>query len=115
MILSLTDQFGSQLNRTFDEACGLASDLADEYSRLYYHGIICERRAKQAYRRGGPSAGYIAYDWLRQAMEHYEKAAEDRPAGDDAALLRWNACIRKFERHPDMDPEPLDETVQLLE
>jgi hypothetical protein len=115
LILSLTDQFGTQLTRTFKEACDLASGLDDEYAQLYYHGIICERRAMQAYRRGGPSAGYIAYDWLHQAMEHYDKAAASRPSGDDSALLRWNACVRKLERHPDMVPEPLDDSVQLLE
>ena len=27
-------------------------------------------------------------------MEHYEKAEAIRPAGNDDALLRWNACAR---------------------
>ncbi len=115
LLLSLSDQFGTRLARTFEEARNLASGFSDEYRRSYYHGIICERRGKHAFRRGGPSAGYIAYDWLRQAMDHYETATEKRPAGDDSALLRWNSCMRTLERHPDMVPEPSDDTVQLLE
>lgn len=27
-------------------------------------------------------------------MDHYEKAESIRPAGNDDALLRWNACAR---------------------
>ena len=39
-------------------------------------------------------AGYIAYDWFKEAMGHFEKAAEVRPAGNDGAILRWNTCAR---------------------
>jgi hypothetical protein len=31
---------------------------------------------------------------LREAMARYEKAEAIRPAGNDDALLRWNACAR---------------------
>ena len=56
-----------------------------------------------------------AYDWLKRAMEYYEVAEPLRPQKDDAALLRWNACARALERHPELQPEPSDDTVQLLE
>jgi hypothetical protein len=74
--------------------------LRDEYSRTYYAGIVCERRAKAQLRNGGPGAGYVAYDSFREAMSWYEKAETLRPPGNDDALLRWNACARILERNP---------------
>lgn len=115
LILSLSDQFGEHLNETFQEACDLASNLSDEYSRAYYSGLICERRAKQHLRRGGPGAGYVAYDWYHKAMEHYASAQEVRPAGNDSSILRWNAVVRTLRRHPEVTPEPLEEHVPLLD
>ena len=99
----------------FQEARRLAAELGNKYCRLYYEGLICERRAKAHLRLGGPSSGYMAHDWLLKAMELYEAAEPLRPEKDDAVLLRWNACVRAFERHPDLEPEPLDDTIQLLE
>jgi hypothetical protein len=37
-----------------------------------------------------------------EAMEHYERAETLRPAGNDDALLRWNACARFLMRHPEL-------------
>jgi hypothetical protein len=38
-------------------------------------------------------------------MEHYDSALKLRLTGNDDAILRWNACIRLLERHPDLLPE----------
>ena len=57
-------------------------------------GIIAERRAKSLLRNGSPGAGSEAYQYLREAMDWFEKAEARRPAGNDDALLRWNACAR---------------------
>ena len=68
--------------------------LRDEYERVYYTGIVWERRAKARLAKGSPGANYAAYDWFREAMEWFEKAEAIRQAGNDDAILRWNSCAR---------------------
>ena len=94
LLLSLTDQFGRDLGRAFTRARELFPRLNDDYSRIYYRGLICERRAKAHFDRGGPGSGHLAYDWFRQAMDAYESAIDQRLSGNDDAILRWNACAR---------------------
>jgi hypothetical protein len=114
LLLSLTDQFAHESS---SQAIGRASDLAnrlsDEYDRLYYSGIIRERRAKTVlhHQRYGASAN--ATEWLREAMDFYARAEAIRPAHNDDAVLRWNACARllmQMPQHlePDLStPEPI--------
>ncbi len=106
MILALTDQFGSNLNRTFREARKLLPRLADAYARAYYQGIVCERRARAHLQNGSMGSGHLAYDWFHQAMASYEEAAGHAPEGNEDAILRWNACARVINRNPDVAPEP---------
>jgi hypothetical protein len=47
----------------------------------------------------------MTYDWLRQAMDAYEKAERLRPPGNDESLLRWNTCARLLARHEHLRPE----------
>ena len=94
LLLSLTDQFDQYLGTSFTKARDLFPRLKDEYSRIYYRGIICERRAKAHLDRGGPGSGHLAFDWFRQAMEAFESAMDRRLTGNDDAILRWNACAR---------------------
>jgi hypothetical protein len=42
-------------------------------------------------------------------MEHYERAEELRPPGNDEAILRWNTCARIIMRNPEIRPRPQDE------
>jgi hypothetical protein len=51
-----------------------------------------------------PGSGPQAYEWLQNAMSWYEKAEAVRPAGNDDALLRWNACARLIMRNRDLVP-----------
>ena len=104
LILSLTDQFGERLSAAFAEAKKTVLRLSDEYDRCYYRGIISERRANAHHRTRGPGSGTVAYDWYRQAMEHYEKAAELAAADSAEAILRWNTCVRMLRRHSDLKP-----------
>lgn len=104
LLLALTDQFRRELEPQFTEARGVISRLKNAYCRRYYEGIVCERRAKAHFHRGGPGSGILAYEWLQQAMEHYDKALALRLAGNDDAALRWNACARLIERHPGLKP-----------
>ncbi len=106
LLLALTDQFGRGLQGRVREARELAARLSSEYEREYYNGIICERRAKSRYHQGTPGRGHIAYEGLREAMNHYDEAEKVRPAGNDDAILRWNACARVIMSHADIRPEP---------
>lgn len=115
LILSLTDQFDRYRSGLIDEARTLVARLGDAYSREYYAGILWERHAKARYRRGGPGAGFAAHAELGQAMEHFDKAVAIRPAGNDEAVLRWNACVRFLDRFPDITPAPEEAPEPLLE
>ena len=105
LLLALTDQFDDSLGDAVEPAREALWRLRDEYSRFYYSGIICERRAKAHLKRGGPRAGHSAYGWFREAMEHYEKAIELRPPHNDDAILRWNTCARVLMANPKLAPD----------
>ena len=115
LLLSLTDQFGRELSRPFSMAREILHRLEDEYCRFYYDGIICERRAKVHLDRGGPGSGHMAYEWLRQAMDAYEKAIDKRLAGNDDAILRWNACARIIMSDSDVAPAQEEAGEHMLE
>jgi hypothetical protein len=93
LVLALTEQFHDDAS-TVIEASAVASRLRDDYQRAYYTGIVAERRAKARLRQGTPGCGPQAYEWLRAAMNWYDKADAIRPTANDDARLRWNACAR---------------------
>jgi hypothetical protein len=111
LVLALSDQFDEHLGAAAAEAKQVLARIRDEYTRVYHAGILCERRAKAHLKRGGPRAGHIAYEWLREAMDHFERAAALRPAGNDDAILRWNTCVRTLRSKPELAPD-LQESVQ---
>ena len=84
--------------------------LRDEYDRIYYTGILWERRAKARLPKGTPGSEFAAYDWFREAMKWFEKAEAKRPAGNDDAILRWNSCARIIMAN-NLTPRP-EETVE---
>ena len=73
--------------------------LTDEYDRIYYAGIISERRARAQLQRGALGSSDVASAGFREAMRSYERAEAMRPAGNDEAILRWNTCVRMLARH----------------
>lgn len=103
LVLALTDQFHDDAS-TIVEARATVDRIRDEYERAYYTGIVVERRAKARIRHGTPGCGPQAYEWLRDAMNWYEKAEAIRPAGNDDARLRWNACARLIMRDRHLVP-----------
>jgi len=115
LLLALTDQFDRRMSSAVREARELLPRFESDYARAYYEGIIWERRANALHDRGGPGAGNLAYDGLRQAMACYEKAIELRSPANDEAVLRWNTCTRILARHPDIRPVPQDDFQPLLE
>lgn len=111
LLLALTDQFPHGAAEAVPRAQEVLPRLSGEYERAYYAGIIAERRAT-ARLTGGAGRGTAAYELYRQAMRWYEQAAEQSPAGNEDALLRWNTCARQIMRHnlapaPDDAREPL--------
>lgn len=111
LLLAMSDQFLED-PQAYNRAREVLGTLASEYERAYYAGIIAERRAKaQVIRRGGG-----AYEWLMDAMKCFERAEALRPASNDDALVRWNACVRFLERHPELRPVTEDKTeIEMLE
>jgi hypothetical protein len=113
LVLALTEQFHDDASRVVD-AFATVGQLRDEYERAYYSGIVTERRAKARLRHGMPGCGPQAYEWLREAMNWYEKAEAIRPAGNDDARLRWNACARLIMRDRHLVPIAEDRGEPLL-
>jgi hypothetical protein len=94
LLLAMTDRFGKGYGVGIAKTQEILQQIHDPYEREYYGGIVCERRAKALLQQGGPGAGFQAYEFLHEAMASYERAETIRPAGNDDALLRWNACAR---------------------
>ena len=99
ILLAITDQFGSSTSDNMNRAKELLSQFPNEYDRQYYSGLICERLGKAKLNKRMTDGGFVAYEWLRDAMDHYEKAEELRPPGKDDAILRWNTCARLIMRN----------------
>jgi tetratricopeptide (TPR) repeat protein len=113
LLLARTDQFEEQLAEGLQKAEEALRGLRDPYSSSYYEGIVFERRAKAQLKRGTPGSGYVAYESLLRALDCYQRAEAIRPAGNDDALLRWNACVRVLERHPQLGPAPEESELPL--
>jgi len=115
LLLAITDGFADTAAEAVARAREVLPRLDDDYKRHYYAGIICERRATAHLRRGGPRAHEVADGWLREAMPHYERAERLRPAGNDEAILRWNACARLLNRSERLHPRVQEEFEPALE
>ena len=114
LLLALTDQFDERAG-AYQRARDVLPELTGEYERAYYAGLIAERRAKAqcASRAVGPTAG--AYERLREAMDFFAQAEQLRPAGNDDARLRWNACVRFLRQHPHLRPQTQEPEFEMLE
>ena len=88
--------------------------LQDAYDRVYYSGIVSERRAHALLNQPRHASGSAIYDWLREAMEWYEKAEGIRPPANDDALLRWNTCARLLMRNPHLKPGPQERSEPIM-
>jgi hypothetical protein len=111
LLLAITDQFDDHVPAS--RALDLIPRLQGEYERAYYEGVICERAAKSQLRQVRFGAGAMVYDGLLRAMSLYESAAKVRPAANDDALLRWNACARFLMANPQLSPaeDPAPEPI----
>ncbi len=86
-----------------DEAQSCFQSLRDSYERLYYSGLLHERRAKAQLLVG--YAPHILLPLVEEAMHCFAEAEKIRPAGNDDSILRWNRCVRLLESRPDFHVE----------
>ena len=114
LLLSLADQFGPSMLSAAKQAQGLANNLKEEYSRLYYTGIILERQGTVALSSGVHGSDFDAYEWYLEAMEFYEKAEAKSPAGNNDPVLRWNTCARTIMQF-NLEERPSDAINPILE
>ena len=108
--LAMTDQFTGQAADRYAEAEQLFENLTDPYERLYYKGLLYERRAKAQMRVGRPPQVLIPL--FKQAMVHFEEAEKIHPADNDDSVLRWNRCARLLHKMPDVEPEPTESSFE---
>ena len=111
LLLAITDRFADPRPQPAQHARDLLPRLQSVYEREYYAGIICERLALARLRSGMPQAGELAYDFFRDAMTHYERAAQLRPPANDDSRLRWNSCARMILAYPDVRPAAREQTL----
>ena len=90
--LTLTDQFTGHGSDRYYETKDIFLHLNDPYERLYYTGLLYERRAKAMLKAGQPPRSLLAL--FDQALRSFAEAEKIRPAGNDDAILRWNRCVR---------------------
>ncbi|HSU58455.1 MAG TPA: hypothetical protein VLI55_04005 [Bryobacteraceae bacterium] len=113
LLLSLTDQFGTEATPT--RAREVLARIKGDYEQAYYAGIICERSARARMQQRLPSGRSRAYADFADAMGWYERAEAFRPPGNDDAILRWNTCARTLMRHKDLRPEPQERLEAVLD
>ncbi len=114
LVLALTDQFGHAPG-AHDRARAALVNLQSEYDQAYYSGLIAERRAKAQFARGGAGSSVGVFEWITEAMRHFDRAEALRPAGNEDARLRWNACARFLDRHPQLRAADERSEIEMLE
>jgi hypothetical protein len=104
LLLALTDQLDGRAAQGVRAAEEIGAKISDEYQRVYYSGLICERWAR-ALLATGTQQRHQAFDWLHEAMSRYEKAEKLHTDGNDDPILRWNACARTIAQEK-LEPSP---------
>ena len=99
--LAITDQFTGGPSDRYGDAESAFQQLSDRYERLYYMGLMHERRAKAQLQARRPPHTLLVL--LEEAMRCYEAAEKIRPTGNDDAILRWNRCVRVIQARAESD------------
>lgn len=99
LVLAMSDRFAKGYNIGDAQIQEYLARIKDEYERVYYTGIIYERRAKAVLSKSVHGSESAAYEFFRQAMDWFERAEAMRPAGNDDVILRWNMCARIITRN----------------
>ncbi len=90
--LAITDQFTGDISDRYAEAESIFRSLTEPYKRVYYLGILQERKAKAQLRAG--RLPHTVLPIFEEAMNYFEQAEKIRPPNNDDAILRWNRCVR---------------------
>lgn len=98
LLLALTDQIPHN-QQAFSTAMATIPHLDTPYDRAYYSGIAWERLAKARHAVNTFGSARYVHEWITTALRFFEEAEQLRPAGNDDALLRWNACVRFLEQN----------------
>lgn len=101
--LSITDQFEGRPSDRYGEVESIFNELSDAYERLYYTGLLCERRVKAQLRVG--RSPHTLLPLLERALKCFADAEQIRPAGNDDSILRWNRCVRLLKSEPEFELE----------
>lgn len=113
-VLALTDQFAGGEGDRVKRAGDAIAKMGSEYERVYYTGIVAERRAVARLARGGFGANTSAWRHIRQAIDAYTRAHELQPDhSNDDATLRRNTCVRLIELHGLHEPHAEDHDYPL--
>jgi tetratricopeptide (TPR) repeat protein len=111
--LAITDQFCGDTSDRSGEAEKLFQRLEEPYERLYYAGLLYERRAKAQMRAG--RSPHILAPLFGEAMRCFAEAEMIRPPENDDAILRWNRCARLLQSHPGFQEEEESEAFDALD
>ena len=105
--LAIVDQLCGGTTDRRPEAESIFHSMADPYERIYFAGVLHERRARAQLRAGEPAAMLVPL--FEDAMACFEEAASIRPAGNDDSILRWNRCVRLLQSlsHMEQEKEPV--------
>jgi tetratricopeptide (TPR) repeat protein len=111
--LAITDQFSGDASDRHREAEELFQKLADRYERLYYTGLLHERRAKAQMRVG--RAPHTLAPLFGEAMRCFAEAETIHPPNNDDAILRWNRCARLLQSDPAFQEEKELEVFDVID
>ena len=112
LFLAITDQFSNEKHgKSMRDAEEIIDLLRDGYQKDYARGIVFERQAMAAIRRGGPRANYIAYYHILKALDNYEKSGKSHPDKNEESVLRYNTCVRMIKEF-DLKAAPDDDGSQ---
>lgn len=97
LILAYSDQFSNR-GQILDakRVLALVDTLPDDYERLYYRGLVTERRGRALLNESMSRS--FTYEYFREALQCYQQAQALRPDNNDDAILRWNAVLRTLTR-----------------
>lgn len=104
LIIAITGQFSNSQKypgTRLKDAQVWIKELADEYKKEYFAGLVLERWAKSKVR---DLPGADLYEFFEEAMVHYDRAEKLAPHGDESAKLHYNFCIRFMDRHTHIRP-----------
>lgn len=111
--LSMTDQFIGATSDRYGETQSIFQSLHDAYERLYYTGLLNERRAKAQLTVG--YSAHVLLPLIEEAMRCFAEAEKLRPVGNDDSILRWNSCVRLLQSRPDFYTERESLPVEVAE